>query len=122
MEQVDVMQHWETHDFSAGGECPICKRCGESPISLGMWGDEHWQETHQGWKTPCQGSADMKSEPGDEGREKFWICPLCNFLTHRPGICDQCKAQREPGQTPQPPVPVQPVAEQLQMEVLDGAG
>ena len=56
MEQVDVMQYWSTHDFSAGGECPICKQCGESPISLGMWGDEHWRETHQGWKAPCQGS------------------------------------------------------------------
>jgi len=24
-------------------------------------------------------------------REPFWLCPLCNFLTRRPGICEQCK-------------------------------
>ena len=27
----------------------------------------------------------------DGNREAFWLCPLCNFLTQRPGICDQCK-------------------------------
>lgn len=28
-----------------------------------------------------------------EEREKFWLCPLCNFLTHRPGICDRCREE-----------------------------
>ena len=23
--------------------------------------------------------------------EPFWLCPVCNFLTRRPGTCDQCK-------------------------------
>jgi len=28
-----------------------------------------------------------------ENLEEFWICPLCNFLTHQPGICDRCREE-----------------------------
>ena len=27
----------------------------------------------------------------NENMEPFWLCPVCNFLTRRPGICEQCK-------------------------------
>ena len=33
------------------------------------------------------------AEPDNEGREAFWICPICNFLTRRPGVCDWCKEE-----------------------------
>lgn len=26
--------------------------------------------------------------------EPFWICPLCNFLTRGPSICDRCRNER----------------------------
>jgi len=55
------------------------------------------------------------SRAGERRREKFWLCPLCNFLARRPGVCDRCKA---PNQPPQPPVAVEPVAEQLTMEAI----
>jgi len=34
-----------------------------------------------------------KPESDNKSRERLWLCPLCNFLTHRPGICDQCKKE-----------------------------
>jgi len=36
------------------GELPICVKCGESPISLGQWGDTSWKKTHNKWKKPCK--------------------------------------------------------------------
>lgn len=67
MKQVDLeryhelRKHWNTHDFPTSVDCPICRKCGESPISLGIWGDDHWRETHEGWKERCQGSRQQDS-------------------------------------------------------------
>jgi len=37
-------------------ELPMCKKCKESPISLGFWGDKEWIKNHPKWKKPCPGT------------------------------------------------------------------
>jgi len=59
----DVSQYWSTHDFTTG-ELPICRRCGLSPIALGMWGDNEWRLAHRGWESPCQGIAEVMDGAG----------------------------------------------------------
>ena len=49
-----VKQFYHTHDWTTD-EMPICRRCGMSPIGLGMWGDQNWRKTHRGWENPCRG-------------------------------------------------------------------
>jgi len=46
---------WKTHNWKNGVELPWCLSCGESPISLGYWGDEEWQDKNRGWESNCKG-------------------------------------------------------------------
>jgi hypothetical protein len=50
---IEVYKYNRTHLWVGGGEMWKCKRCGESKIELGFWGDDNWRKTHQGWKVPC---------------------------------------------------------------------
>lgn len=52
---------WDTHNWTKGKELPWCKDCGESPISLGFWGDDEWKKTHQKYKIPCFGEKNKYS-------------------------------------------------------------
>jgi len=55
-----------------------------------------------------------------EGRRRFWTgwSAATGETEVKPILKAAKRAQREPGQTPQPPVAVEPVAEQLQMEAI----
>ena len=43
------------------------------------------------WKLTLFKRRWKRAMANDGNCEPFWICPVCNFLTRRPGICDQCK-------------------------------
>jgi len=58
----EVYRYDRTHKWIGGGEMWNCERCGESKISIGMWGDTNWRSTHMGWKVPCQGFIDFWSK------------------------------------------------------------
>lgn len=58
-----VRQHWNTHDWEPG-ELPICKKCGKSPIGLGMWGDQDWRRENTGWMKPCTGGQNDTGRTG----------------------------------------------------------
>lgn len=44
---------WKSHLWIKGFDLPICVKCGESPISLGFWGDDKWKEEHPNRSKPC---------------------------------------------------------------------
>ena len=55
----DRYKHYHTHDLTKNHEINWCLKCGHNLVSLGVWGDEHWQKGHNLWQFTCEEIIEM---------------------------------------------------------------